>query len=297
MFSTPAAPYLTPDSESLKASNWQIYEGEEIKDLPDSLESWAQGTDIELARIVEVDTDSIRSAAGLPDSAELALAVSWMSEATKIRRRVFRHPVDDHEMKIEIKLSGNEIGGRVELRTSLILAKELNDVDPWIANETGAVLLQERMHFAVEGGGSAFPMAVIDFDASPYPAQASWHLVTTSRFDARFSSSFQVLINEQDKTLVKAIEAQKPTKEQKALIDTMMGGIMSEMIQFAYSVKGQDDLELASGEDGTVGSVLWNLLEITGNKSIEITDEPLKLSYQRTLFESMARSMGAGRLF
>ena len=297
MFSTPAAPYLTPDPNSLRASNWQIYEGEDLKELPASLENWAQGTDIELTRVIEADADSIRSTTGLPDSAELALSVSWMSDATKIRRRVFRHAVNDHETKIEIKLSGDEIGGRLELRTSLILAEDLKDVDPLIASETGAVLLQERVHFAVECGGTAFPMAVIDFDASPYPVHASWHLVTTSRFDARFSSSFQVLINEQDRSLVKAIEAQKPTKEQKALIDTMMGGIMSDMIQFAYSVQGQADLELAAGDDGTVGSVLWNLLEITGNRAVEITDEPLKLSYQRTLFESMTRSMGVGRLF
>ena len=297
MFNPLSAPYLTPDPKCIRASDWQIYEGEEINDLPDYVSSWSQGSDMELTRLVELDEASIREGANIPESAELALAVTWMSEATKIRRRVFREPLDGREMKIEITLPGDEIGGRVELRTSLILAEDLNQVDPWVASEIGAVLLQERVQFSVEGGGSAFPMAVIDFKASPYPVKASWHLVTTTRFDARFSSSFQVLINEQDESLVKAIEAQKPTKEQKALIDAMTGGIMSEMIQFAYSVREEEDLQLAAGEEGSVASVLWNLIEITGGQSVEVTDEPLKLSYQRTLFDSMARSIGAGRLF
>ncbi|MDK8663203.1 hypothetical protein [Corynebacterium coyleae] len=297
MFSPPVAPYLTPDSNTIDATGWRILEGGEWKDLQDFLPSWSQGTDILLERTIEIDLERLFRQSRLPGRSSLSICVTWIGDTSKIRRKVFRKSLNSEVITVQVRLPGDEIGGRIAIETSLIVGAHIEAVHPWIAHEVGSVLLSERSMLTLEGDGATFPMAVVDFSESIYPDDASWFLRTSSEMGDRFSSTFQVLINRRDKKLVGAVERAARTKEDQALIDEMMHGVMAQLLEIAYSLRAAGDLDLVDNEEGSVGDVLAGLIEQTGSVIFEPTNDPSLLPRQHAFFASMARSLGAGRIF
>lgn len=142
-----------------------------------------------------------------------------------------------------------------------------------------------------------FPMAVIDFDKRLYDSRASWHVELSTAMDANFSSKFQVLVNEQDKALIKAIEADKPTKEQQSLLDQLSSGVMEVVLELAYAMKAQGELGAGDFEDGSVGSVLSGLVEQTGDIDVTHMTDPSQIGRRRSLFQGLARGLSVGRMF
>lgn len=142
-----------------------------------------------------------------------------------------------------------------------------------------------------------FPMAVVDFDTRAYDSRASWYVETSTAVDANFSATFQVLINEKDKALIKAIEAPKPTREQTALIDEFSAGVMATVIEFAYALKASGDLDQAAGAEGSVGDVLGGLVQQTGDLDLGRLSDPSEVARRRSLFQGMARGLAVGRTF
>lgn len=297
MFNPPIAPYLTPDSAVVEASSWKIWENGEWQELPDYLPSWSQGTDLILKRTITVDRDRLDRQTQMPRKSCVAICVTWISESTKIKQRVLRRELGVRAETISVRLPGDKIGGRVTIETSLIVGADLEATETWVAHEVGSILLAEKSMVTLEGDGATFPMAVVDFTASIYPNQASWFLRTSNDVGDRFSSTFQVLINERDKQLVRAIERTSRTKEDQALIDGMMHGVMSQVLEVAYTMRAQGNLDLEGNEDGTVGDVLAGLVEQTGVLDFEPAEDPSELPWQHAFFESLARSIGAGRAF
>lgn len=296
MFSSIDAPFLTPDPSTIRAECWHYTTGEIRQELPRHLQSWTQGTSLRLTRNIQIDRPAILKQTGLPDSARLGIAVSWMSNETKIRRKVFRADIRDEPLNVIANLNGDEIGGMVTIRTTLVLNESVPDQEVWIAEEVGSVLLREETRLTLGSGDSGFPMAVLDFAATHLPPGASWHLETSTSLESRFSSSFQVLVNERDKKLVKAMEAEKPTKEQALLIDGLLAGVMSQTLQLAYALRQSGELDLDGYEYGSVGEVLGNLVKRTGDVSLEASSDSARWSLMRTQFEDLTRELGVGRL-
>lgn len=296
MFSSIDAPFLTPDPSAINAEDWHYSIGETRQELPNHLQAWTQGTSLRLTRNVQIDREAILRQTGLPDSARLGIVVSWMSNETKIRRRVFRAEIRDEPLNIIANLNGDEIGGLVSIRTTLILDKSLPNQKVWVPQEVGSVLLREEFRLTLGSGDSGFPMAVVDFAATHLPTGASWHLETSTSLESRFSSSFQVLVNERDEKLVKAMEAEKPTREQALLLDDLLAGVMSQTLQLAYALRQGGELELDGYEYGSVGEVLGNLVKRTGDVSLEASSDFGRWSLMRTQFEDLTRELGVGRL-
>lgn len=297
MFKAVEAPYLTPDPAVVTAENWHLESGEDRIPLPDHFESWSQGTSLRLTRRIVIDLPTLLSQARLPNSAEIAINVSWMSNSTKIRRRVFRSAISEEPISVIANLDGDEISGELDLRTTVILNRSIEGVDPWVASEVGSILLSERCVFKLGINESGFPMSVVDFAVTTLPLEASWHLETSTSLEDRFSSSFQVLVNERDEKLIKAMEADKPTKEQSLMLQSLMAGVMEETLRLAYSMRSSGELALDGYEYGSVGEVLSNLVKRTGDVSLDSLTEPSQLALARTQFEAMARRLGAGRQF
>lgn len=297
MFKPIQAPYLTPDSSVVAAEDWHLLRSSERVRLPEFLDDWTPGASLQLSRNIEVDRGRLLEQAHLPRDAELAVAVSWISGSSKIRRRVFRAAVGEEPLNVMPTLNGDEIGGKVTVRTSIILNSPLEGENFWIAHEVGSVLLSEEVSVSLDRSESGFPMAVIDFAASPYPAGASWHLETTTVLESRFTSGFQVLINDRDKKLVKAMEASNPSKEQRVLLDDLMAGVMTQTLMLAYALRRAGELDLEGHEFGSVGEVLANLIKRTNDLPIDVSADPSRWSLMRTQFEDMVRTLGIGRVF
>src|SRR5699024_722411 len=199
-------PYLLPGEDRIEATDGRIsWRGESLELMP-VLEDWG-GEDLRLTRALSIDVDAIRQDCGLPQDAPLELVVTSFGNTTKMRRCVFRRRVDGRHNDIEAVLRGGEIGGTVTVSTRLVLGADLPDAPPWTPRLCGSILAAYSTRIMVEGDGSMFPMAVIDFATRPYDSHASWHVETSTDMDADFSAMFQVLINDQDTELVTAIEA------------------------------------------------------------------------------------------
>lgn len=296
MFTSLDTPYLTPTPDVLRAQDWSIEAGGTLEPLESSVPNWSPGTDIYLTRSIEIDRSEVISAAGLPDDSVLGIAVSWFSDSTKFRRSVYRAPIYDEPLHIRARLSGDEISSTIKLRTSLVLLSSHPEAPSWIANEPGAMLLREEVPVSVEGDGSVFPMAVVDFASTTYPTNASWYLVTSTQMEARFSSSVQVLVNERDTKLVKAIEATKPDREQRVLLDDLEHGVIAVLLELAYSLRADGSLDLEEHEDGSVGAVLSGFVIDSGDVALDADNGPSRIAHRRAFFDSLAREIGAGRL-
>lgn len=296
MFKPPRAPYITPSSDVVASSPWRTQSAFGGEELPDFLPSWSQGSDLTIERELEIDRERLAAIANLPSDVDLAICVVWFSEAARIRRCVMREPIRTNRNTIAVNLPGDELGGRVIIETLIVLNRPLKDVEPWIAHEVGSVLLRDRVAVTLEGDGASFPIAIVDFAASIYPRNSSWFLETSSDPSNRFSATFQVLVNERDKKLVKAIESSNKTKEQSVLLDELMNGVMAQVIEFAYLLRAKGILEEGGYEEGTVGDVLSTMLSQVGDVEVEMSDDTSTLSRKRSVFEALARDLGAGRI-
>ncbi|MDV2476198.1 hypothetical protein F8M49_14125 [Rhodococcus zopfii] len=290
-------PYLTPSDDSVDMQPWMLRRQGESVPLVSPVEDWVTGTDLSLSRGVVVDLQSVRKQCRLPDGCPLELVVSWRSDATKIQRRVLKRLLDDSRNEVQVTLSGTEIGGTVRISTSVVLSEDITEPDPGSPHRRGSILIRDVYSVTLEGEGSMFPMAVIDFAGRPYDDRASWFVETSTDLEANFSSVFQVMINERDKSLIKAIESEKPTREQQALLDELSSGVMQVVLELAYALKANRELGVEEYGDGSVGQVLRGLVDQTGDLDLGDLRDPSEIARRHALFQAMARGIAAGRVF
>ena len=276
---------------------WNVQWNGSVAPLGSVLDGWASGDDVTISRIVRLDLDEIRTECGISADATLGLSVSWISDSTKIRQRIYLNRSLSNRNEIEVVLPGDRIGGTVEISTSLIVVASPVMKEKWIAQLPGSILVKDVDKVTLEGEGSMFPMAVVDFDGRVYDSSASWFVETSTDLEANFSATFQVMVNEKDKALVKAIEEDKPSRDQVNILDNMESGVMQVVLELAYTLKNRGDLLDFEYGDGTVGETLWNLIEQTGNRNLDDMTDPSQIATRSAVFQGMARDLSAGRVF
>ncbi|MDO5731319.1 hypothetical protein [Corynebacterium sphenisci] len=292
------APYLVPDPEALEMTEWQLIKGEDTEPLGAYVPDWTTGNDIQLSRSAQVDPERVREECRLPADARLGLAVSWMGNSSKIRQRVSLIRCTGERAWIRVRLPGDRLGGTVEVATSLVLLDDVASPEVGAPHRAGSILVRDVVTIALEGDGSMFPMAVADFRGQPFPDDASWFVRTSTNPDANFSGTFQVLVNEMDTALVAAIEAEKPNREQAALLDQMSSAVIETVLDLAYQMRARGDLDGTPREEGSVGDVLEALIGQTcGGGTFDELYEYGNNARRRAVFQGMARRLGAGRMF
>lgn len=290
-------PYLTPADRVVEMHPWMHLDRGDSVPLVSPVEDWVTGTDLSLSRGVIVDLATLRDQCRLPPDTPLALVVSWRSDASKIQRRLFTRPVSESRNEIQVTLPGTEIGGTIQISTAVALLEDVHEPMAGAPHIRGAVLARDRVSVTLEGEGSMFPMAVVDFTTRTYDDQSSWFVETSTDLGANFSSEFQVFINERDKVLIKAIEAEKPTREQQALIEELSSGVMQVVLELAYALKANGELGPEQHGDGSVGQVLRGLIEQTGDLDVGEMSDPSQIARRHSRFQAMARRIAAGRTF
>ncbi|MCV7086975.1 hypothetical protein [Mycolicibacter hiberniae] len=290
-------PYLTPADEVVEMHPWMHLDRGGSVPLISPVDGWVTGTDIALSRGVVVDLAALRDQCRLPASIPLALVVSWRSDASKIQRHLFTRRLDRSRNDIQVTLPGSEIGGTIQITTAITLHEDVEAPLAGAPHIRGAVLVRDRVSVTLEGEGSMFPMAVVDFRTRTYDDRSSWFVETSTDLGANFSAEFQVFINERDKALIKAIEADNPTREQQALIDELSSGVMQVVLELAYALKNNGELGPEEHGDGSVGQVLCGLIEQTGNLDLGDMYDPSQIGWRQSRFQAMARRIAAGRIF
>ncbi|WP_304348806.1 hypothetical protein [Corynebacterium frankenforstense] len=291
------APYLLPDSEDVHFGDWMLADREDPTPLPAAMPDWVAGTDIAVERTISVDLNAVREDCGLSDDVVLNLSLTWIGRSSKIRRTLLTTEARDGEMTVSCTLPGEELGGIVDIATRLVVVDPGASPQPGVADMPGATLIKDVVSIALESDGSMFPVAVVNFVATTYPDQASWHLKTSTDLDANFGATYQVLINEADKKLVKAIESSNPTREEQVILDEMYSGVIEVVLEIALALRERGELEDGGYGEDTVGAVLTGLLRKLGDPDYLDFTDPRNFGLKRSRLQAAARSLSVGRIF
>ncbi len=259
-----AIPYLLPPDTVVAVQPWCFTDGTE---LGDRLDHWDPFVELDLIRTVEVDLDEARNSCGLPDGAAFALVATWSSNKTRISGDGTLVELGDLRGTVRTALTlnvpGRESGGRVTLRTRLVLRYPGVEPSPISPRRIGAILWDEECHVAVEGGAARFPITAADFNAIPYyPNTAAWILEWDSNdLEAPVLGGLRLLVNSGHESIPEMLRSGSSDPRAGMLRSFAALDVARSLIAGALrNDRFVDDPE--SYDDGTVGRMIFELIAL-----------------------------------
>jgi hypothetical protein len=249
-----AFPYLQPPPDVITAGSWSRTVVDGADELPSEMPEWDYDTVLELRRPVRIDGLRARRASGLGEDAELDLAVVWTATSSALRGRAWRVSVpeqDGYEVDIAFRLPGAELGGRLDLRTSLTLRSSGGKASVAAPSRPGSVLWRDRSSVILQGDAVLFPLAVHDFHDLAYPTGAAWHLELGHDLDAAALGSILLLANSRREAVTQALAAAgNPSDADRRVLSTIRSEVLRALVERAIV-----DEEFDPDVDYPVGSV------------------------------------------
>lgn len=264
MKSRPAAPYLLPPEDAIGDAPWVDANG---RVLGDRLEHWDPFTEVDLFRSLELDLDTIRAGCRLNVDAAFALIVSWHSNRTRlsgtgasVELGLLQGPV---RAPLKLRIPGAAAGGRVALRTSLVLRDPGSGSVIISPRREGAILWQDATSVALEGGAARFPVTPINFTESErLPDRALWKLEwDPDALDAPVLADLRLLINSGNETLREALRSGSVDGRTSLVRSFVMFDVARSLVQGAL---GNDRFveDPESFDEGSIGRMLFELLAL-----------------------------------
>lgn len=260
---TPAAsPYLRPPEDAVLDQPWTDADGQR---LSDRLEHWDPFTDIEISRTLEIDLDVFRSACRLGPDAAFAITASWYSNRTRLRgearstelgqlRGYVRAPVS-------LVVPGAASGGRLDLKTTVVLRYAGTHPSPISPKREGAVLWVDDASIALEGGSARFPVTAIDFSAfARFPDGAAWALEWNPEgLEGPVLGDLRLMVNSGDETLLTALRSGAADPRSATIRSFILFDVARSLVHGA--LENDKFVEEPEGFDqGTVGRMLFELV-------------------------------------
>lgn len=260
---TPSAPpYLLPNDDAVVAEEWRDAEGVPVGDR---LEHWDPFTDVDLVRVVSIDLDAVRTSCLLgPDSA-FALTASGYSGRTRLAVEGPAVELGMLEGRVQAPLTiavpGVTSGGRLDLRTRLVLRSGGESPSPISPRRAGSVLWSQETRLALEGGAARFPVGTADFTSiARFPDNAAWALDWNPEdLEVPVLGGLRLLINTADPLLVGALRTGS-SDPRAALIRSFVTFDVARSL--AHSALRNERFVAApeSFEAGSVGRMLSELI-------------------------------------
>lgn len=290
------APYLTADA-GIRYSPWHAYLLGERVLIDDGVVPWDPGTDLLIARSVDVDYAEVVERCRLTHGTPLTLSVSWSSSTTSMTEQVFRNALTaSQSVAINVSLAGDRIGGKLTVSTVLALATDFPDAPLGVARDAGSVLHKEEVVVQLEDGRSMFPMAVVDFARTRFDPNASWRLQTSADLEAPFMGAFLIMINSRDVALVHAIETGGRDPQGRLLLDELEASLASLLHEIALAEA--EILDSREWPSDSVGEVLSSFLPRLRERNVSrVQYEAEGLADLRSRLDGIVREAGYGRIF
>lgn len=172
-------PYRQAKSTRVETGRWHLVLGEKQELLGKALGQWDPATPVHVTQTVRVDVAGIRQDCRLPDDAKLVLTPIWDSTGTRMRNsaNITELSEDTVTTKMEVQIPGNVLASSLTLMVHICLAQSLPK-RPLVAWRPGTILWESAHRLDLEGGGSRFPMEILDFSKSSwqFPERAAWVL-------------------------------------------------------------------------------------------------------------------------
>ena len=215
--------------------------------------------------ILELDLDTIRAGCRLSVDAAFALIASWHSNRTRLSgtgapvelgllQGVVRAP-------LTLRIPGAAAGGRVALRTLLVLRDPGSGPVTISPRREGAILWQDSTSVALEGGAARFPVTPINFfESDRLPDHALWKLEwDPEALDAPVLADLRLLINSGNETLRDALRTGSADGRSSVVRSFVMFDVARTLVQGAL---GSDRFveEPESFDEGSIGRMLFELL-------------------------------------
>ncbi|KAA1013942.1 hypothetical protein FVA95_26605 [Pseudonocardia sp. EV170527-09] len=260
-----AYPYRRPPGDVVTIGPWLRLTGDSVDELPLDLPDWDYGTVLHLKRPMRVDGLRAREACGLSAGSAVTLTVVWAAANSSLRGQAWQGPVpavDGAELEIDFELPGDELGGRLDLETSLILQAADAGSSATAPSRPGSVLWREVHSVMLQGDAVLFPLAVVDFEQVRYPSGAAWHLELSEDLDSQALGSILLLANKRRPVVTSALEnAADPTEADRLVLSTVQSEVVRSLVERAVV---DDEFDPANDyAAGTVGALLTSVLVAT----------------------------------
>lgn len=261
---TAITPFAKVDDGTINFTRpWHIRsDGAETR-LREYIEVWDYMTVLQLSAELSVPLEHIRLSTHQGDAAKFGLVLSASSSTTRLRGPVWRSDEfggnSDHKISILASLGGFELGGRLDLLTTLVL------VHPDPTSEIGAIskgsiLWQHRQQTFLEGHGPQFPTESANFASRAYGTpRAGWRLeFDLDDLDSAAGGAIRLVVNDGDATM-NAVRKGIDSPEVAAIIRMMRWDVARQLI---WAALDSDEFVERRGsfQEDTVGWVLTHIL-------------------------------------
>ncbi len=257
----PVAPFLTAPPMAVRHGEWLLSTPEGDEPLPKELSHWDYQSTLELVAPVSVDRRLVTSACDLQWSSGLEVIVMARSNHTNaevLAARLELPQTDIFDLAVELRLPGDELGGRLTLET-LLVASEPLPISRLAPQTPGAIIWRESRWTDLEGVGTQFPTDTMDFGSVGLDPKAGWKLrIDLTDSDARFMSAARLTLNSGHPAIGRLLAGAKDDGTAQ-LLRTLHWDVTRQMVQAALSSDAVIDAEV-DPEGTSVAAVLRNLL-------------------------------------
>jgi NADPH-dependent ferric siderophore reductase len=272
-------PFLRPPNDVVIVGPWSRLTPDGGELLADTLTDWDYSTTLSLHRPMTVDGLRLRRLSGFPEDAAIDLSVQWLATSSALRGRAWRSevPADDRsELTIDFTLHGDDLGGTLELVTSITLRRSAPGSSVAAATRPGSMLWSDRQRVLLEGDNSLFPIATADFHDLPYPTGAGWYLHIEEDLEAAALGSILLVVNERHDVVMRAIEsASSPKEADMRVLSTLRADVLRVLVERALTSE-----DLTEQSDYAVGSLGALLVSVVRNAFPAFSMEALRRERQ-----------------
>lgn len=254
-----AYPFLTLSGMAVDVDSWQIaLNGGEYTDADDYLADWDASSMVTIRRQLKIHSEAAWNDLGIPEN---SLAIDIVTHVGTGPGRLprcivqtFRKALhlDNHEIQIEIDISGDNLSAVIDLFTEVVIAKvpvSRGDLSP---SRVGDRLWNDRRRIRLEGEEPRFPIEIADLESflrNTTAATTPWYLHwNPGDWSRDFHGAIRLYLNTGCPEVIKRVETQDVY-----MLQAIMANVMSQICERFVMEPEVDDL-LANSEPGTVGA-------------------------------------------
>ena len=254
-----AFPFLTLSYFAVRSSEWAVsVNGGDWIDAGEYLGDFDAASTVEIRRTIQVD--SLRAGADLEvpeDQLQLAAAVQVGTGLGRLPRRIVTRQrwqlnLASPACELELRLSGKELSGVLDLHTEILLAAEPRTFTALSPRSPADRLWEDRTRIRLEGEEPRFPMEITDLKRilqDTIAASAPWYLHWSPRdWDRDLHGAIRLYLNQCSTDFLGRLQTLDGASLQALLAD-VMGQICERFV-----LDPQADEMMESSEPGSLGA-------------------------------------------
>lgn len=270
-------PYPTAAAGAVTAGGWIWSRPDGDAPVTDVITGWDPLADLVVRRTLDVDVKAIVDQCGLDDAAALTLCTLWSSSGTR-RRGAGGHVTlnfrERHQVVCETTIPGADVGGRIQLKSAVVLGKSVNSALASVAIPAGAPLWEDPapVEVGLEGTVGRFPVQIVEFGGSwLLPEHAAWSVhIGLDDPNQDPSTGLMLFINKANEDAVAAVETGSPVRD-RAITSLLVADVTRQVIVRSLAAGILDDPDA----DPVPGSLAQTIRDLIG--AVFPGDDPANL--------------------